>query len=144
VKASCTQKLWEQWEHAASLYPCGFPLFPQLFYLWEQWEQTESAKSCGLNCWRPCIFPSVVISYHHTKRRQLECALKVRPCRVDKALCFTYAHEIAHSAAALHYGGLFVPTVPTRGGTCGNTESLVPQGMPHVPTVPTEKHGEVK
>jgi len=59
-------------------------------------------------------------------------------------LLASYAHEIAHSAAALHYGGLFVPTVPTRGGTCGNTESLVPQGMPHVPTVPTEKHGEVK
>jgi hypothetical protein len=59
-------------------------------------------------------------------------------------LLASYAHEIAHSAAALHYGGLFVPTVPTRGGTCGNTESLVPQGMPHVPTVPAEKHGEVK
>ena len=46
--------------------------------------------------------------------------------------------------APLDHGEQFVPTVPTRGGACGNTESLVPQGMPHVPTVPTEKQGEVK
>jgi hypothetical protein len=56
----------------------------------------------------------------------------------------SYVHEIAHSAAAMNYGGLFVPTVPTMAVHVGTRKSLVPQGMPHVPTVPTKKHGEVK
>ncbi|MEQ1742404.1 MAG: hypothetical protein ABL869_07915, partial [Candidatus Nitrotoga sp.] len=32
----------------------------------------------------PCIFLSVVVSYHHTKQRKLEPTLKARPCDVDQ------------------------------------------------------------
>src|SRR3989338_7338375 len=42
---------------------------------------------------QPCIFLSVVVSYHHTKQRQLEPILKVRPCCVDQALCFTFRQQ---------------------------------------------------
>lgn len=40
--------------------------------------------------------------------------------------------------AGQDHGWLFVPAVPTKGGACGNTESLVAQGLPVVPTVPDE------
>ena len=41
----------------------------------------------------PCIFLSVVVSYHHTKQRKLEPTLKVRPCFVDQALRFTFRQQ---------------------------------------------------
>jgi hypothetical protein len=63
-------------------------------------------------------------------------------------LLASYVHEIAHSAVALHYGGLFVPSlspvVPATFFPVGTLESQYPCGVPICPRCPREKHGEVK
>lgn len=50
----------------------------------------------------------------------------------------------AKSRALVDHPWLVVPTVPTHKKCVGTAESLAAQGMPHVPTVPTDKQGEVK
>lgn len=50
----------------------------------------------------------------------------------------------AECRALVDHPWLVVPTVPTREKCVGTAESLTAQGMPHVPTVPTEKRGEMK
>lgn len=69
----------------------------------------------------------------------------------DMALAFGIVREAspwivgeAESRALVDPPWLVVPTVPTRKKCVGTAESLTAQGMPHVPTVPTEKQGEVK
>ena len=224
MKASCTQKLWEQVGTCGIPVSMRVPLFPQVKKLWEQVGTNRIRKFCGLSCWQPNAHEiahsaaalhygcevAVEISYDPATRyfdgachyrhpdgelpppavRAIALAgiageaaywlgwdnprltpdrltESIRAGRVtvspgdllratgwqveDMARAFgivrnAWAWIVAEveQRARQDHGGLFVPTVPTRGRACGNTESLVPQGMPHVPTVPTEKHGEVK
>lgn len=52
--------------------------------------------------------------------------------------------EETESHALRDHPWLVVPTVPTCKECVGTAEGLAAQGMPHVPTVPTEKQGKAK
>jgi hypothetical protein len=112
VKASCTQKLWEQVE------TCGIPV-----------------------SMRVSAVPTTFLPVGTVGTNRIRKILRIE-------LLASYAHEIAHSAAALHYGGLFVPSlspvVPATFFPVGTLESQYPCGVPICPRCPREKHGEVK
>ena len=44
----------------------------------------------GATLIHPCIFLSVVVSYHYSSWRQLVSTLKARPCSVDQALLLIF------------------------------------------------------
>ena len=168
MKASCTQKLWEQ------VGTCGIPVSMRFSAVptgekvvgtggnktnppavraialdgivgeaayWLGWDNprlTPDRLTESIRAGRVTVSPGDLLRAAGWQLEDMARAFGI----VRNAWAWIVA-KVEERARQAH-GWLFVPTVPTRGRACGNTESLVPQGMPHVPTVPTEKQGEVK